>query len=152
VQSLLSASNSASGDQDCAADLLDTVPVVMRSIRGHLRRHRSGLTIPQFRTLWFVSTADHHSLSDAADFIGLSLPAMSRLVDGLVEKKLIRRRACEQDRRHLRLSLSPAGEATLREASEMAKAHIAQSIAGLSAKERAAVRHAMKILRAVFTQ
>src|SRR5947209_15174584 len=103
---LLSPASKASPAEDvCARHLLDTVPLVMRVIRQHLRRHRSGLSVPQFRTLWYVSSAAGPSLSAVADFIGLSLPAMSRLVDGLVEGRLMTRRPCADDRRHVRLSI-----------------------------------------------
>src|SRR5436309_1760038 len=104
-----SAGTPVSGDV-CARELLDTVPLVMRVIRRHMCRHRSGLTVPQFRTLCFLSTSPGSSLSAVADFIGLSLPAMSRLVDGLVEMGLIERRHCDDDRRHVRLSVMPEGE------------------------------------------
>jgi DNA-binding MarR family transcriptional regulator len=152
MQSLLHATNrdALSGDA-CASDLVDTVPLVMRVIRQHLRRHRSGLTVPQFRTLWFVSTAAGHCLSAVADFIGLSLPAMSRLVDGLVEKRLLSRKPCDEDRRHVRLSLTAKGEATLREARELAQAHVAEALAQLSVDQRETVASAMQILRNVFT-
>ena len=40
---------------------------------------------------------------------------MSRLVDGLVEQGLMERRTCEDDRRHVRLSVTPAGESALTE-------------------------------------
>jgi DNA-binding MarR family transcriptional regulator len=152
MQSLLRATNIDSVPEDaCASDLLDTVPLMMRVIRHHLRRHRSGLTVPQFRTLWFVSTAAGHCLSVVADFIGLSLPAMSRLVDGLVEKRLLNRKPCDEDRRHVRLSLTAKGEATLREARELAQAHVAEALAQMSADQRATVASAMQILRNVFT-
>jgi DNA-binding MarR family transcriptional regulator len=150
MQSLLRATNPAV-HLDCASDLVDTVPLVMRVIRQHLRRHRSGLTVPQFRSLWFISTTAGHSLSAVADFIGLSLPAMSRLIDGLVEKRLVLRKTCDTDRRHVRLSLTSSGEATLAEARELARAHIAQSLARLTDRERSTVGAAMKILRTAFT-
>jgi len=150
MQSLLAASNSGLGDL-CASEVLDTVPLVMRVIRQHLRRHRSGLTIPQFRTLCFISTAAGQSLSAAAEFIGLSLPAMSRLVDGLVEQRLVKRRACDEDRRHVRLSITSTGEATLSEAREQAKAQIAVALAKLSRKRQEAVMGAMTLMRDVFT-
>ncbi|MDB5322602.1 MAG: putative MarR family transcriptional regulator [Phycisphaerales bacterium] len=150
MQSLLRATNSAPSF-DCASDLVDTVPLVMRVIRQHLRRHRSGLTVPQFRSLWFISTAAGHSLSAVADFIGLSLPAMSRLMDGLVDQKLVHRKTCNADRRHVRLSLTPSGEATLGEARELARAHIAESLSRLTERERSTVGAAMKILRTAFT-
>ncbi len=40
-------------DEACARELLDTLPMGVRVIRRHMRRHRSGLTVPQFRTLCF---------------------------------------------------------------------------------------------------
>lgn len=151
MQSLLRATNSPVLHLDCASDLVDTVPLVMRVIRTHLRRHRSGLTVPQFRSLWFISTAAGHSLSAVAEFIGLSLPAMSRLIDGLVEKKLVHRKTCDADRRHVRLSLTPSGEATLAEARELARTHIAESLARMTDRQRSTVGTAMQILRTAFT-
>jgi DNA-binding MarR family transcriptional regulator len=150
MQSLLVASISA-GDHACANDLLDTVPLVMRVIRKHLRRHRSGLSVAQFRTLWHISTTTGHSLSAVAGFIGLSLPAMSRLVEGLVEKKLVLRKTCDKDRRHVRLSLTPSGETALREARELAEAHVAQSLTQLTSEQKTTLCGAMEILRTVFS-
>ena len=150
MQLLSPASNSPTLDEGCANAVLDTVPVVMRVIRQHLRRHRSGLSVPQFRTLCFVSTAAGHSLSAVAEFIGLSLPAMSRLVDGLVEKKLLTRKTCDEDRRHVRLAITSRGEATLGEARALARAHLAEALAQLPASQRAAVEATMQILRGLF--
>jgi DNA-binding MarR family transcriptional regulator len=130
--------------------MLDTVPITMRVIREQMRRHRSGVTIVQFRALCFVSMTSDSSLSAVADFIGLSLPAMSRLVDGLVEKRLMKRRASDNDRRHLQLSVTAAGEAALREAREMAQAHLTEKLSALTAPQRAAVASVMQLLRGVF--
>jgi MarR family transcriptional regulator for hemolysin len=151
MQLLSPASNSRGADEACANAVLDTVPMVMRVIRQHLRRHRSGLTVPQFRTLCNVSTGSGLSLSAVADFIGLSLPAMSRLVDGLVEKRLLTRKTCDEDRRHVRLSITPRGEATLREARDLARKHLAEALAGLPASQRAGVETTMRILRGLFS-
>jgi DNA-binding MarR family transcriptional regulator len=122
----------------------------MQVIRGHMRRHRSGLTVPQFRTLYFISVTEGGSLSDVADFIGLSLPAMSRMVDGLVDKRLVLRRTCDSDRRHVRLALTKAGAAALNEARDMAQEQIAASLGKLTPDERAAVSHAMQTLQRLF--
>jgi DNA-binding MarR family transcriptional regulator len=130
--------------------VLDAVPLVMAVIRGQMRKHRSGLTVPQFRTLYYVSTATGHSLSDVADFIGLSLPAMSRMVDGLVEKRLMVRRTCDDDRRHVRLSLTPLGESTLHEARQLAQAHLAESMHAMTSEQRAKVVEVMHLFRGVF--
>src|SRR3954464_4829934 len=123
MQLLREASSSGVSSEDCAHDVLDSIPSVMKVIRGQMRAHRSGLTVPQFRTLYFISITQGGSLSAVADFIGLSLPAMSRMVDGLVDKRLVLRRTCDTDRRHVRLALTALGESTLREARGMAQEH-----------------------------
>jgi DNA-binding MarR family transcriptional regulator len=140
----------AASEQACARALLDVVPLVMRVIRQHLVRHPSGLSVPQFRTLCYVSAARGSSLSAAADFIGLSAPAMSRLVDGLVEVGMIRRVVCPDDRRHVKLSVTPKGDAALREARTLAQAELAEAVRSLKAGERADIVEAMRLLQGVF--
>ena len=92
-----------------------------------------------------------NSLSAVADYIGLSLPAMSRLVDGLVEQELMGRRSCEDDRRHVRLSVTPSGKAAIDGARELAQKHLAEVVAPLPTRDRAAITAAMELLREVFT-
>ena len=151
MQSLLNATIPSASETVCARDLLDTVPLVIRVIRAQMCRHRSGLTIPQFRTLCFINSGVGDSLSAAADFIGLSLPAMSRLVDGLVDKKLMHRRPSDNDRRHLKLSVTANGKDAIDGARQMAQAHLADVVAPLTVKQRAGIVIAMKTLRDVFT-
>src|SRR3954468_8761226 len=139
MQLLTATTTPAVTDDEVAREMLDAVPLVMRVIRAHMCRHRSGLSVPQFRTLCFLSTADGTSLSAAADFVGLSLPAMSRLVDGLVAMGLVRRRLSDDARRHVSLSVTRAGEAAVREARQLAQAHLAEAVAPLLPRKRAAV-------------
>src|SRR5215213_381338 len=137
MQLLIATSTQAVSDEACAREMLDAVPLVMRVIRAHMCRHRSGLSVPQFRTLCYLSGAAGSSLSAVADFVGLSLPAMSRLVDGLVEIGLLDRRGDDDDRRHVKLSVTRAGEAAVREARQLAQAHLAEVVSALPAKKRA---------------
>jgi MarR family transcriptional regulator for hemolysin len=151
MQLLSLASKTTAAEEVCARQLLDTVPLVMRVIRQHMRRHRSGLTVPQFRTLCFVSSTEGSSLSAAADFIGLSLPAMSRLVEGLVEHGLMERRPCEDDRRHVRLSVTADGETALAEARQLAQAGLSDAVTRMTPGQREAIVKTMQVLRDVFT-
>src|SRR5437763_17044188 len=116
MQLLSSASTVPANTERCARQLLETVPLVMQFIRRQMRSLCShDLSVPQIRTLYFVSTNDRPSLSDAAEYIGLALPSMSRLVDGLVKKDLLTRAECQHDRRHVRLGITAAGQAALDE-------------------------------------
>ncbi len=78
---------------ECARQLLETIPQIMRFIRAEMRSHRGhDLSVPQFRTLTFIHRNPEVSLSHLADHLGLTLPSTSKLVDGLVNQKIITRR------------------------------------------------------------
>jgi DNA-binding MarR family transcriptional regulator len=134
-----------------AGQVLDVVPAIMRAIRTEMRRHRScDVNVPQFRTLAFL---DHHpgaSLSELAEYIGLTLPSMSKLIDGLVERKLVTRQTHAQDRRRITLALTARGQASLRAANESTEAYLAEKLETLSETERATVVRAMQVLRPLF--
>src|ERR1700685_2433550 len=87
---------------DCASLILDVVPPIARTIRKMMRQHRlAGLSVPQFRALGLLSVSPQASLSCVAESIGSSLPAASRMIDGLVSKKLVGRKECCHDRRQI---------------------------------------------------
>ena len=69
----------------CAGEILDCVPVVLQFIRTQMRKSRQpDLSVPQFRALLFVDRSQGAPLSMLAEFLGLSLAATSRLVNGLL--------------------------------------------------------------------
>ena len=70
------------------------------------------LSVGQFKTLAMLS--DSHAemaLKDLAEVMGLSFPATSRAVDGLVQRGYVERREDELDRRVKRVRIAPAGAA-----------------------------------------
>ena len=75
---------------------------------------------------------------------------MSRLVDGLVDQGLMDRRTCDDDRRHVRLSVTPTGQAALREARELAKPALATAVGRLTPDQQAALVATSRVLRDVF--
>jgi DNA-binding MarR family transcriptional regulator len=135
----------------CAQAVLDTVPLIMRSVRAQMRCHRGlDLSVPQFRALAFVRRQPGASLSEVAQHVGTSLPSMSKLVTGLVSRGLISRTPSQTDRRRLVLVLTPKGVALLRSARRGAQAHLAQRLAGLSRNERVGVARALSTLASLF--
>jgi DNA-binding MarR family transcriptional regulator len=77
--------------EQCAQDVLDVAPLIMRAIRADMRAHRhAGFSVPQFRMLAFLNRNEGASLSGLAEFIGLTLPSASTMVDTLVARKLSR--------------------------------------------------------------
>jgi len=136
----------------CAQEILDVVPVVMRTIRAELRRHRTAdLSVPQFRTLAFIDSRADASLSDVAEHIGLTLPSMSKIVEGLVVRKFVTRQTARDDRRRMTLALTARGQTALQVSREATRACLAEDLAALSDRQRETIVQAMGILRPVFS-
>jgi DNA-binding MarR family transcriptional regulator len=135
----------------CAKELLIGVPVIMRFIRHQMRGHRQAeLTVPQFRTLVFLSHSEDSSLSATAEHLGLSLPATSRMVDLLVRRGLMERRPQAADRRRVSLSLTHRGQEAFRTALEATEKALSGSFKSLSPQELTQVIGAMRTLSRVF--
>ena len=96
-----------SSPSDCAREVLDVVPLAMRMIRNQLRKHGAReMSVPHFRTLIFLNRHGGASLSEVADHLGLTLPSMSELIDGLVNCGLATRKTDPDDRRRMILTLT----------------------------------------------
>jgi len=135
----------------CADAVLNIAPPVVRAIRKMMREHRlPDLSVPQFRALGLLSFCSDASLSTVADYIGSSLPAASRMIDGLVAKNLIARKQCCRDRRQVSLELTPMGREAFLESRQATRLQLARRLSGLSAKKKEGVIEAMRWLGEVF--
>ncbi|MGE5608717.1 MAG: MarR family winged helix-turn-helix transcriptional regulator [Bacillota bacterium] len=131
--------------------ILEGVPSVMWFIRRHMRKHRgSGLSVPQFRMLILLDRYPTASLSVAAEHLGVCLPGASRMITGLVSKKLVVRKACSKDRRQMRIVLTSHGQAVLKAARQATLDCLAEAIGGLDQSQKKAVIAAMRLLKSVF--
>ena len=126
--------------------------MVFRVIRAELRKHGAKeMSVPQYRTLAFVYRNEGASLSEVGDHIGLTLPTMSLLVDGLVDRGLVSRRTAPEDRRRMTLTLTEAGRARLESARAATMANLEERLRQLSASDRATITTAMRMLSELFT-
>jgi DNA-binding MarR family transcriptional regulator len=143
---------SATTDPDAvAAALLEVVPQVMRTIRALMRSHsQRELSVPQFRALGYIQRHPGCSVSAVAEHVGLSVPAASRLVEGLVSQELIRRDPSIEDRRFVALHLAEPGKRLLEAARSYALEHLATTLATLDDVTRAGIVQAMEVLRVVY--
>ena len=139
--------------KDTARAVLEVAPLVMRTVRAEMRNVGAlNLSVPQFRTLGFVARHSQTSLSHLAEHIGLALPSMSKLVDGLVERKLLIRQSHADDRRRITLELTARGAALLQSAHASTQAALAERLAELGENDRATVMRAMQILHPLFAR
>jgi DNA-binding MarR family transcriptional regulator len=130
----------------CATALLDTVPGLLWYVRRHMRRHRKGLSVPQFRALVQIQSNPQISLSCVAEHLGASLPTTSRLIANLVTKGFLSRSESRSDRRQVVLVLTPRGRAIIDAARAASIAQMEQEFAPLAAGDRETVCRAMTIL------
>jgi MarR family transcriptional regulator for hemolysin len=125
----------------------------MRTVRAEMRSaSASNLSVPQFRTLNFIAHHPQTSLSAVAEHIGLALPSMSKLVDGLVERKLVVRQNFSDDRRRITLELTTRGKELLDLAHTSTQAAFAERLSTLSDTDRAVIVRAMRILHPLFSR
>jgi DNA-binding MarR family transcriptional regulator len=110
---------------DCATQLLEVVPALMREIRGEMRRSApSALSVPSFRALIFAHTRPGASITELAEHLGVTLPTASVAVDKLAARGLLlTARSAGQRRRCLHLSVE--GERLVRHA----RLHTVQALA-----------------------
>jgi DNA-binding MarR family transcriptional regulator len=135
----------------CVHELMDTTPQIIQVIRVEMRRGRgSDISIPQFRTLRFIQCNPDSSLSHLAEHLGLTLPSVSKLVDGLVKQKLVIRLESTADRRRLTLVLTQNGEAIVNSAREGAQSNLAKILDCLSSDELKIIHQALQLMQPLF--
>lgn len=136
----------------CAAAVMDVGLLISRLVKAETwRRRPAGLTTQQFRALAFVNAYPASSPSALADYLNLRRPTVSKLVDELVRRRLLERRADTADRRRIMLFLTAAGRRRLDAHFAIARALVAERLASLTASERATVTRAVALLRPRFT-
>ncbi|HQT99911.1 MAG TPA: MarR family transcriptional regulator [Acidimicrobiales bacterium] len=69
------------------------------------------VTLPQYRALVIVETRGPQPLAQLAEALGVAPATATRMCDRLVRKKLIRRSHDVEDRRVVRVDLTPRGRA-----------------------------------------
>jgi DNA-binding MarR family transcriptional regulator len=105
------------------------------------------LTIPQFRALHFIQDHPGVSLSETAEFLGLTLPSTSKLVDQLVRRAMLIRVDASDDRRRVILRITAKGDALLESAESLVRRHLAGMLNRLTPAELAALHSTLGLLQ-----
>ena len=135
----------------CARELLDVMPLVMQDLRRTMRSQSApDLRVPELRSLAFLRHNPGSNLTDLAEYIGVSLPSMSKLVDTLTFRGFIERTPDAQDRRRVRLGLTESGLAILAKAREAVKASFVAKLAKLEPQDVERITAGMKLLHSLF--
>jgi DNA-binding MarR family transcriptional regulator len=140
-----------SSSETCVREILETVPLVMRAIRGEMRRHRTPtLSVTEFRALIFLDRNAGASLVALSDHLGLASATVSKMIDGMVASRFVARRTCPEDRRRIALDLTASGRGTLERARLLAQANFSTLVSALQPEQRLELIRAMRALKALF--
>ena len=133
--------------EQCARAVLETVPLLMRTIRQEMRQQRPAeLSLPQFRTLRILQRHPALSLSQLAAHLDLTLASSSKLIDVLVKHNFVVREASQTDRRKIILQLSEHGSNTLAAVEQSTHARLAELFTVLREDEQLAITQALYTL------
>lgn len=107
-----------------------------------------GLSLTQLKGLQLLSTSDHPemSLKQLGDALGLSLPAVSRAVDGLVQRGLVTRTEDETDRRSKRVRPTEAAERLVSRLIDIRFSQLGEFVDALTPRERNKLAAALAVL------
>jgi DNA-binding MarR family transcriptional regulator len=107
-----------------------------------------GLSFSQLKALQFLSTADapELSLKQLGDQLGLSLPAVSRAVDGLVQRGLVTRTEDVEDRRMKRVRPTKAADELIARLIDVRFAELGKFVDTLTPRERKKLADALTAL------
>ena len=104
----------------------------------------AGISFSQLKCLGLLSEADSPlSIGGLSEEIGLSLPAISRAVEGLVQRGEVKRTEDPSDRRSKLLTATARGHATYERLASVRAAGVQRFVEGLEPEERDALGAAL---------
>lgn len=110
----------------------------MRAVDLHSKRleRTVGLTVPQLLVLQSLEGTDGRTVGDIAGDVHLSQGTVTAVLDRLVAKGLVTRRRSESDRRKVRVTLTPEGEAQVGDAPALLQEGFIQRFESLASWEQ----------------
>ncbi|NMH96274.1 MarR family winged helix-turn-helix transcriptional regulator [Pseudonocardia acidicola] len=131
-----------------SAELAGRLRIALSRLAQILRASDSGtgVTPTRLATLAILETSGPIRVGSLAERIGISAPTMSRIVDCLHERDLIRRAPDPDDLRATRVSISAGGVALLEELRHRSTGRLADRIGRLDPDRLAVLTAALPVL------
>lgn len=106
----------------------------------------AGMSLPQFRVLAFLSEGEC-AASKVAEWLAVSRPSVTAIVDGLVEQGWVERREHPTDRRSVLHRLTDPGRARLEHATDVLAETLDALLVHLDDDERARAEDGLALLQ-----
>ena len=139
-----------SNDRQLAAQqIVEIVPLVMRTLAAELRHTGHTLSPSHFRLLAMLQHREW-SLGDLAAHEKVSSPTISRSISTLEERGGVQRRPSDEDRRVVLARLTSDGEQVLLQMEKMALLRIVEMLSPLNHEDMLRLNGGLPVLRKVF--
>jgi DNA-binding MarR family transcriptional regulator len=102
-----------------------------------------GLSFTQMKVLFLLEEREEMTVKEIAERLAMSLAAMSRSVDGLVQRGFVARREHDTDRRSKQIALLPPGRQVLDRVTAAREHALIEFAAELTDAERSALYAAL---------
>jgi DNA-binding MarR family transcriptional regulator len=112
----------------------------------HARLRIRGVSVPVWRVLATLSGSPGETVTGLATHCLLQQPTMTKVLDRMERDGLVRRRSDVQDRRVVRITLTPRAETMVAELLAAAKAHEAEVLARHPTAEAQAIKDLLRAL------
>jgi DNA-binding MarR family transcriptional regulator len=135
--------------RESAHDILEIIPLVMRTVAAELRA-AGEMPAPAHFGLLSILAVRPRMLTDLASIQGVSLPTMSNSISAMVERGWVRRTAPEGDRRVVMIEVTPTGRAVLERVGKAAEAHLSDRLVEIDLASRKRLKDGLAVLRRIF--
>jgi len=136
--------------RETARDILEIIPLVMRTVAAELRA-AGELSAPAHFGLLSMLAERPRILTELASLQGVSLPTMSSSISTMVERGWVRRTAPGEDRRAVMIEVTTPGRAALDRVARCAETHLAEVLAPLDVTARRRLQRGLGELHKVFS-
>lgn len=142
--------------KEVAALFLDVVPSAMRELRrqvcpkGEIKSRTLGLSLPQLRILACLADSPA-GIKAVAEGLGVSLPAVSRMLTLLEKKGYVQRIPGQRDKREVEARLTAKGEQCFAQMQKEARAKLSESLRSVPAADLAPFARGLTELRRLLT-
>jgi DNA-binding MarR family transcriptional regulator len=137
-----------SAAHEAVVGLLRTTDLVRRKMTALVEPH--GITLQQFNVLRILRGAGDEGLPtlEVADRMVEQTPGVTRLLDRLETKELVRRQRCQKDRRQHLCWITPKGAAILQKIDAVSLRAAEDTLKGLRQKDRVTFIKLLDAIRA----
>ncbi|MDX3896034.1 MarR family winged helix-turn-helix transcriptional regulator [Pusillimonas sp.] len=130
-------------DTNVASQMASIIYRLDQILRDTILR-KLDLTYIHFRVLQYLYEKDGRQIGEIAAAIVVRQPVLSRVIDQMEERALVRRSADPQDSRRMRVYLTDHGRSRYQEAWPPAHELLETALKGFKGREREALRRLLK--------